>query len=100
MLKTTSLVSYIGLQELTLVTLQIYAHNFKVVESLVAAGVYYLAMTTILSFIQRQIEIRLGERRSEVRLGLRENLRRLFLGASGVRRPDVTAAALPPKEHR
>jgi polar amino acid transport system permease protein len=100
MLKTTSLVSYIGLQELTLVTLQIYAHNFKVVESLVAAGVYYLAMTTILSLVQSQIEIRLGERRSEVRVGLRENFRRLFLGSPGVRRPRVKAAALPPKEHR
>jgi polar amino acid transport system permease protein len=100
MLKTTSLVSYIGLQELTLVTLQIYAHNFKVVESLVAAGLYYLAMTTVLSLVQRQIEIRLGERRSEIRLGLRESLRRLFLGALTVRRPAVTAAALPPKEHR
>ena len=49
--QTTSLVSYIGLQELTLVTLQIYAHNFKVVESLVAAGIFYLAMTTVLSLI-------------------------------------------------
>jgi len=99
MLKTTSLVSYIGLQELTLVTLQIYAHNFKVVESLVAAGVFYLAMTTVLSLIQAQIEIRLGERRSEVRTSLADNLRRFFLGASQVRRPAIVTA-LPPKEHR
>src|SRR5438132_5828295 len=99
MLKTTSLVSYIGLQELTLVTLQIYAHNFKVVESLLAAGVFYLAMTTVLSVIQAQIEIRLGERRSEVRTSLADNLRRFFLGAPQIRRA-VTVAALPPKEHR
>jgi len=99
MLKTTSLVSYIGLQELTLVTLQIYAHNFKVVESLVAAGVFYLAMTTVLSLIQAQIEIRLGERRSEVRTSLADNLRRFFLGAPQVRRPAIVTA-LPPKEHR
>jgi polar amino acid transport system permease protein len=99
MLKTTSLVSYIGLQELTLVTLQIYAHNFKVVESLLAAGVFYLAMTTVLSVIQAQIEIRLGERRSEVRASLADNLRRFFLGAPQIRRA-ATVAALPPKEHR
>jgi polar amino acid transport system permease protein len=99
MLKTTSLVSYIGLQELTLVTLQIYAHNFKVVESLLAAGVFYLAMTTVLSVIQAQIEIRLGERRSEVRTSLADNLRRFFLGAPQIRRA-ATVAALPPKEHR
>lgn len=98
MLKTTSLVAYIGLQEVTLVTLQIYAHNFKVVESLVGAGVYYLAMTTILSAIQGQIEIRLGERRADIRRNPFDNLRRLFLGSGPP--PPVATTALPPKEAR
>ena len=98
MLKTTSLVAYIGGQELTLITLQIYAHNFKVLESLTAAGIYYLAMTTVLTLVQAQIEKRLGERRADVRPSPFDNLRRLFLGSA----PSLPApaAVLPPKEAR
>jgi hypothetical protein len=56
-------------------------------------------MTTVLSLIQAQIEIRLGERRSEVRTSLADNLRRFFLGAPQVHRPAIVTV-LPPKEHR
>jgi polar amino acid transport system permease protein len=98
MLKTTSLVAYIGAQELTLVTLQIYAHNFKVLESLTGAGIYYLAMTTVLTFVQMQIERRIGERRAEIRPHAIDNLRRLFLGSAELRH--AVPAGLPPKEAR
>lgn len=97
MLKTTSLVAYIGGQELTLVTLQIYAHNFKVLESLTAAGIYYLAMTTILSLIQSQIEASLGERRAERRRGFFDNLRRFFMGSADLQHVQGAGRA---EEHR
>lgn len=98
MLKTTSLVAYIGAQELTLVTLQIYAHNFKVLEALTGAGIYYLAMTTVLTLVQSQIERRIGERRADIRPHAIDNLRRLFLGSADLRH--AVPAGLPPKEAR
>jgi polar amino acid transport system permease protein len=98
MLKTTSLVSVIGLQELMLVSLQTAAHSFNFLEVFTAAGIYYLAVTTVLTMVQSQIERRVGERRADVRRGPFDNLRRLFLG-SGSRRT-ATAPALPPKEAR
>ncbi len=98
MLKTTSLVSVIGLQELMLVGLQTAAHSFNFLEVYSAAGIYYLAMTTILTLVQSQIERRIGERRGEVRRNPFDNLRRLFVGSG---RPQAVAAtALPPKEAR
>jgi polar amino acid transport system permease protein len=98
MLKTTSLVSVVGLQELTLVSEQTFAHSFKVLEVLAAAGIFYLAMTTILTLVQAQIERRLGERRADIRRNALENLRRLFLGSADLRH--AAPAALPPKEAR
>jgi polar amino acid transport system permease protein len=65
MVKDTSLVSVIGLSELTLVSEEIYAENFKVLEVLIAAGFYYLLITTVWSIIQAVIESRLGDRKSE-----------------------------------
>jgi polar amino acid transport system permease protein len=88
----------VGLQELTLVSEQTFAHSFKVLEVLVAAGIFYLAMTTILTLVQAQIERRLGERRADIRRNALENLRRLFLGSADLRRAAPTA--LPPKEAR
>jgi polar amino acid transport system permease protein len=99
MLKTTSLVSVIGLQELMLISLQTAAHSFNFLEVFTAAGIYYLAMTTVLTLVQSQIERRLGERRAEIRRSPFDNLRRLFLG-SGPPPPAVAAAVLPPKETR
>jgi polar amino acid transport system permease protein len=98
MLKTTSLVSVIGFQELMLVSEQTFAHSFKVLEVLIAAGIFYLAMTTILTVVQAQIERRLGERRADIRRNPFDNLRRLFLGSA----PPAPAVAtvLPPKEAR
>jgi len=99
MLKTTSLVSVIGLQELMLVGLQTAAHSFNFLEVYSAAGIYYLAMTTILTVVQSQIERRIGERRAEIRPRLFDNLRRLFLG-SGPPPPAAPSTSLAPKEAR
>ena len=98
MLKTTSLVSVIGLQELMLISLQTAAHSFNFLEVFTAAGIYYLAVTTVLTMVQSQIERRVGERRADVRRRPFDNLRRLFLGSGSPRA--AGAPALPPKEAR
>jgi len=98
MLKTTSLVSVIGLQELMLISLQTAAHSFNFLEVFTAAGIYYLAATTVLTLVQSQIERRVGERRAEIRQSPFDNLRRLFVGSAP---PRVAGAPpLPPKEAR
>ena len=97
MLKTTSLVSVIGLQELMLISLQTAAHSFNFLEVFTAAGIYYLAATTVLTLVQSQIERRVGERRADVRRTPFDNVRRLFLGSGS---PRAAAAPLPPKEAR
>jgi len=68
MLKNTSIASGIGLVELLHRANLIYATNFKFMELLAVAAIWYLAMTTILSIGQAELERRLaiGERdRSE-----------------------------------
>jgi polar amino acid transport system permease protein len=56
MLKLSALVSVIGVQELLLTTDQTASMNFRYLETLTVAGLYYLAMTTILMVIQFYIE--------------------------------------------
>jgi polar amino acid transport system permease protein len=68
MLKLSSLVSVIAVQELLLVANQTASANFRYVEALTAAGIYYLAFTTIFMFLQSLAEgslNRRGPRRSE-----------------------------------
>jgi polar amino acid transport system permease protein len=60
MLKTTSLVSVIGLAELLYSVQIIYAANFQPIPLLLVACLWYLAATTVLSLGQRQLERRLG----------------------------------------
>lgn len=73
-LKDTSLVSVIGLSELTLVAEETYSRNFRVLEVLIGAGLYYLLLTTVWSLVQAAIEARLdvhtegGERRVRFRV--------------------------------
>jgi polar amino acid transport system permease protein len=62
MLKLSALVSVIGVQELLLTADQTASMNFRYLETLTVAGLYYLAMTTILMVIQFYIE-RLCQRR-------------------------------------
>ena len=56
MLKLSALVSVIGVQELLLTADQTASMNFRYLETLTVAGIYYLAMTTILMVIQVFIE--------------------------------------------
>lgn len=68
MLKTTSIASVIGLQELT-GSAQIYgAQAFVVFELLIVATVYYLILTTLWSFVQSWIETRLDPDRANIAL--------------------------------
>ncbi|HWK43815.1 MAG TPA: amino acid ABC transporter permease [Stellaceae bacterium] len=63
MLKLSALVSVIAVQELLLVAGQTASANFRYVEALSAAGIYYLAMTTLLMLGQAALERALGKRR-------------------------------------
>ncbi|HSU07256.1 MAG TPA: amino acid ABC transporter permease [Acetobacteraceae bacterium] len=64
MLKLSALVSVIGVQELLLVADQTASGNFRYIETLSAAGIYYLALTTLFMAIQSLIERRLRRRRT------------------------------------
>lgn len=61
---SSSLASVIALSELLLRAQQIASVTFRIPEVFAAAGVYYLAITTILTFAQSEIESRLGERKA------------------------------------
>jgi polar amino acid transport system permease protein len=60
MMKSTSLLSVIGLQEMFLTAQSINSATFKTFEIFSVAACYYLLLTTIWSVIQRAIERRLG----------------------------------------
>lgn len=60
MMKSTTLLSVIGLQEMFLTAQSINSTTFKTFEIFLVAGCYYLLLTTIWSFIQRIIERKLG----------------------------------------
>ena len=59
MLKLSSLVSVIGVRELLLAAEQSASGSFRYLEALSAAGVYYLAFTTVLMAGQHMLEHRL-----------------------------------------
>jgi polar amino acid transport system permease protein len=63
MMKTTTLMTVISAGELFYAYEQINAQLFKPFELYLDASIYYLAMTTIWSFIQTRIEASLGERK-------------------------------------
>jgi len=65
MMKTTSIMQVISAAELFYAYTQINARIFKPFELFIAASFYYLAMTTVWSFIQARIEAGLGERKGE-----------------------------------
>lgn len=56
MLKNTSLVSTIAVAELLLRTENLISTSFRTLELLSIASIYYLALTTIFSIIQRRVE--------------------------------------------
>lgn len=62
MLKLTALVSVIGVKELLLTADEIASGNFRYIETLAAAGIWYLVLTTVFMAIQSLIERRLRRR--------------------------------------
>lgn len=60
MLKTTSLVSVIALPELLYAAQIIYSRTYEVIPLLIAASLWYLALTTVLTVGQGFLERRLG----------------------------------------
>jgi len=56
MLKTSALVSVIAVEELLLVANQAASASFRYLEALTAAGVYYLALTTLFMILQAMME--------------------------------------------
>ena len=60
MLKLSALISVIGVRELLLAAEQSASATFRYLEALSAAGVYYLAFTTVLMSLQRVLERKLG----------------------------------------
>jgi polar amino acid transport system permease protein len=60
MLKTTSLAAAISVIELTGAAQNIYASNYKVMDLLICASIWYIAMTTVLSIGQYYLERHFG----------------------------------------
>lgn len=61
MLKNSTLVSVIGVQELLLSTETLTSATFRVFELYSIVALYFLTLTTLWGFIQRRIEARLGQ---------------------------------------
>jgi len=78
MLKTTSLVSVIAAQDLLTRSQNIYAKNFLVIELLIVASIWYLALTTIASVGQYFLEKKFaaGATRNQPEPGLLDFVRR------------------------
>jgi polar amino acid transport system permease protein len=60
MLKTSSLVAFIGLGDLLYSAQLIYAQNYKTIPLLMVASIWYLAVTTVLSIGQYYLERHYG----------------------------------------
>jgi polar amino acid transport system permease protein len=67
MLKLSALVSVIGVKELLLVADETASGNFRYIETLTAAGIYYLVLTTAFMAIQSVIERSYRRRRPSSR---------------------------------
>jgi polar amino acid transport system permease protein len=67
MLKLSALVSVIGVKELLLVADETASGNFRYIETLTAAGIYYLVLTTVFMVIQSAIERSLRRRKLTAR---------------------------------
>jgi polar amino acid transport system permease protein len=82
MLKITSLLSVIGLQELFLAAQDYNSATFKTFSIFIVVAIYYIIMTTVWSVIQSAIERRLEARGGEIVefVPLRQ---RLFGGGNG-----------------
>ncbi len=86
MMKTTSLLVTISAAELFFAYEQLNANLFQPFELFIAVSFYYLAMTTVWSFIQSWIEAQLGERKGAEKTP--GTLQRFF-GLGALQRPPV-----------
>jgi polar amino acid transport system permease protein len=79
MLKTTSLVAFIGVTELFQNAEIHYSNDFQPVEEFTAVAFWYLVLTSAWSLVQAWIERRLGvsERGDELKIGFGARLRAL-----------------------
>jgi polar amino acid transport system permease protein len=81
MLKLSALVSAVAVEELLLVANQAASANFRYLEALSAAGLYYLLFTTLFMLIQARIED--WARGNRGRRGKKASLFERMLGATG-----------------
>ncbi|MBT8160629.1 amino acid ABC transporter permease [Arthrobacter sp. GN70] len=82
MLKGTSLVSVLAISDLLYSAQIIYSNNYQTIPLLIVASLWYLLMTTVLSFFQNKLERRYG---------------RGFDSAPRLRRPAKTQGRRPAK---
>ena len=91
MLKVTSLLSVIGLQELFLAAQDYNSTTFRTFEIFLVVAIYYIAMTTVWSFIQSAVERRLRARGGEVVATV--TLRQRLFGGGGLVPGDLLRGA-------
>jgi polar amino acid transport system permease protein len=89
MMKTTSVLSVIGVSEMFLVTQSISSATFHTFEIFIVVAIYYLALTTIWTFIQAWIENRLARQ-----LGIEQRVR-MTQRLLGARRAAANATLQP-----
>lgn len=85
MLKLSALVSVIAVEELLLVANQTASANFRYLEALAAAGIYYLTLTTIFMVLQGLIERALSRRKRPSSAGLTQRMMSATADAGRVR---------------
>ena len=86
MLKTTSLLAFIGVTELFQDAEIHYSNDFKPVEYFAAVAFWYLVLTTIWSFIQAAIERKLAADEHSDDLSFRERIMRAWAPVGGFAR--------------
>lgn len=91
MLKVTSLLSVIGLQELFLAAQDYNSTTFRTFEIFLVVAIYYIAMTTVWSFAQSAIERRLRVKGGEVLTTV--TLRQRLFGGGGLVPGDLLRGA-------
>jgi polar amino acid transport system permease protein len=74
MMKTTSLLAFIGVYELFLDADIVYSNTFQPVEIFLAVALWYLLLTSVWSIVQAQIERRLAVSERGEELSFRERL--------------------------
>ncbi len=77
MLKTTSLLFTIGVQEIFATGTNIYSVNFRYFEVLSVVSIWYLLLTGVLSLLQRRLERHFGGRWTVTEGGRRGTLSRM-----------------------